>query len=324
MKIKEQKDYFKYIYLLLVLSLILCACQSEKKKENTVEAAVENSVKGKEIFDFVKNGQMGREIAEKGRENLDFVKSDKEERLHSLAGMLSDQLMDAVSLICGGVSKESDFNFVIDMGGEDGEYLVTAQLCEVDQDMVMEGVQCGYEDGAIKISVWKSSNTREPIQTMVKYVEKFHYENGFQGKYEILDANFDGHMDFAWLCHSGNQPLYYYLWIWNEEEQRFVEEPVYNEISCPVVDADRQVIFGWSRSSAADDGDSTFYRWIGGKLICVRKISVWQEFGTEHFIMTVEDNMDGEMVEIYRSKFKGFYEFDAEREKWSDLDYYGE
>lgn len=56
----------------------------------------------------------------------------------------------------------------------------------------------------------------------------------------------------------------------------------------------------------------------------MRKISVWQEFGTEHFIMTVEDNRDGEMVEIYRSKFKGFYEFDAEREKWSDLDYYGE
>jgi hypothetical protein len=322
MKIKEQKNYFKYTYLLFALSLILCACQSEKEKETAPEVEMENIVNKQEIFDFVKNGQTGREIAEKGRKNLESVRSVKGERSVQLTGMLSDQLIAAASLVREGVLK-SDFGFVIDTGGEDGEYLITARLCEVDKDTVMEGVQCWYEDEAIKISVWKSLDTSEPMQTMVKYVERFHYEDGVQGNYEILDANFDGYMDFAWLCHSGNQPRYYYLWIWNEEEQKFVEEPVYNEISCPVMDADGQIILGWSRNSAADDGDSTFYRWIDRKLTCVRKISVWQEFGAEHFIMTVEDNMNGEMVEVYRGEFKE-YEFDAEREKWSDLNYYEE
>lgn len=98
MKIKEQKNYFKYTYLLFALSLILCACQSEKEKETAPEVEMENIVNKQEIFDFVKNGQTGREIAEKGRKNLESVRSVKGERSVQLTGMLSDQLIAAASV----------------------------------------------------------------------------------------------------------------------------------------------------------------------------------------------------------------------------------
>ncbi|MDE7297673.1 MAG: cytochrome P450, partial [Lachnospiraceae bacterium] len=192
-----------------------------------------------------------------------------------------------------------------------------------DDIMDTSGAQCWYDNGAIKFSVWNPADMSEPIQIVCKYVETYHYQ-GSPLQYKVLDANFDGYTDFAWICHSGNQPIFYYLWLWDEEQKRFVEEPAYHDISSPVADADKEIIYGWSRSSAASDGCSTLHKWIDGHLLCVRHIEVWREIHADNYTMTVEDWVDGEMIEIYRAEFPSPEEFDPERSKWLDPDYHGE
>lgn len=217
--------------------------------------------------------------------------------------------------------------FVIHTGGEAGEMFVTAQPCGPDDPMELSGAQCWYKDEfdgkAMRFSVWGLDNMSEPLQTMCKYVEEYHYRKAGSYQHETVDANFDGYMDFAWLCHSGNQPMFFYLWLWDEGQQKFVEEPAYNEISSPILFADKQLIYGWSRSSSAGDGLTTIHKWLDGKLVCVRQIFVWNEYGEDDYNLTVEDLIGGELVEVYRTKLPGFREFDAEREKWENLDYHG-
>ncbi|MDE7210718.1 MAG: hypothetical protein K2O03_04645, partial [Lachnospiraceae bacterium] len=230
----------------------------------------------------------------------------------------------ASDLLQNGIPEGTISAFVIRAGSEAKEMFVTAQPCGADDVMDTTGAQCWYDNGAIKFSVWNPNDMGKPIQTMCKYVEQYHYQGAFSGQYQMVDANFDGYMDFSWICHSGNQPIFYYLWLWDEEQGKFVEEPAYNEISSPVVDAKKKIISGWSRSSAATDGTSTFHKWIDGELLCVRHIFVWREIDAKNYIMTVEDRIGGEMVEVYREEFELDWDFIAEREKWLDLDYRGE
>ncbi len=230
----------------------------------------------------------------------------------------------AGDLLQNGIPEGTISAFVIRTGSEAKEMFVTAQPCEADDVMDTADTRYWYTDRAIKFSVWNPNDMGKPIQTMCKYVEQYHYQGAFFGQYQMVDANFDGYMDFSWICHSGNQPRFYYLWLWDEKQGKFVEEPAYNEISSPVVDAKKKIISGWSRNSAATDGTTTFHKWIDGELLCVRNIFVWREIDANNYIMTVEDRIGGEMVEVYREEFELDGDFIAEREKWMDLDYHGE
>lgn len=56
----------------------------------------------------------------------------------------------------------------------------------------------------------------------------------------------------------------------------------------------------------------------------MRHIFVWREIDSDNFIMTVEDRVEKEMMEVYRAESEVDWDFIAKREKWMDLDYHGE
>ena len=209
--------------------------------------------------------------------------------------------------------------FLVDTNGKLGTLLVTVE----------RGEQV-YDGCSTTLSVWDPQEMDKPIQEMEKttyYVLHWHEE---------LDANFDGYMDFSYMYAMGNQPNYWYLWIWDEEAGQFVEEPEYSTISGPRVDPETQVIDGWARNSAGGDGVTTFHRWEDGELVCIRRIEtgydyenrVYDNYETSVFAswIRVEDRIDGELTEVYYRYYapdEGT-SFFSERMNWEDLDYHGE
>lgn len=201
--------------------------------------------------------------------------------------------------------------FLVDTGGELGTLLVTVEQA---QEALPEEFY-----SLARLFVWNPASMDRPIQMMET-------ETVTCGGEMLLDVNFDGHQDITYLWGSGVQAEYYNCWIWSEEQGRFVEEPTYADISSPWVDSETQTIVGWNRNSAAGDGVSTFYKWIDGQLVCVRRIEVWCQFLEDVTSeITVWDRHDGELTEIYHTEFPpGSYAYFDERAKWENLDYHGE
>lgn len=201
--------------------------------------------------------------------------------------------------------------FLVDTGGALGTLLVTA-------DRGADG-EFGYP---VLFQIWDPENGELPIQTFE--IGPFYYV--FQ-HFIVVDANFDGYQDFGYMYAMGNQPTFWYYWLWDEETGLFVEEPVLGEISDPYFDQETQVISGWARDSAAGTGVNTFHRWIDGELICVRRIEaffsgeeIWRQV-----LLTVTDWDNGTYLEVFQKEYpiESIDWFD-ERTKWENLNYHGE
>ena len=211
--------------------------------------------------------------------------------------------------------------FLVDTGGKLGTLLVTAELGEQDRDTE-------FGDYHTTLSVWNPGDMDAPLQTMAVLVEDMAF-----GHHEVVDANFDGYVDFSVLYNMGNAARYWYLWVWDEGAGQFVEVPEYAHISSPRCDPETGIIDGWARSSGAGDGVTTFHRWEEGKLVCVRRIEMWWEpdegIMTEEEIavfpmhITVEDRVDGKLSEVYAGAVAPGEDYLLERAKWEDLDYHG-
>ncbi len=204
--------------------------------------------------------------------------------------------------------------FLVDTGGRMGTLLVTTELVPYE-----EPSELFYHQ---QFSIWDPANPAQPIQIQEIDLETVHY-----GYYQVLDVNFDGYQDFTYLFAMGVQVELYHCMIWDEELGRFVEEPVYAEIPSPNVDPETETISGWSRNSAASDGTTPIYKWIDGELTCVRKIETFRkEWNADSpMVLTVEDRIDGELTEVFRTEFPaGSEEHIWERIKWEDLNYHGE
>lgn len=213
--------------------------------------------------------------------------------------------------------------FLVDTGGKLGTLLVTAEKGERIPESELG-------DFAVTLSVWNPRDMEAPLQTMETEVEDWCF-----GSHETVDANFDGHMDFSVLYFMGNQPNYWYLWVWDEEAAQFAEVPEYTEISSPRCNPETEVIDGWARNSGAGDGTTTFHRWEDGKLVCVRRIETWwwepedtilteEELTVFLYGIKVEDRIDGELAQVYYKEFPPGEDFFDERAKWEHLDYHGE
>lgn len=215
--------------------------------------------------------------------------------------------------------------FLVDTGGKLGTLLVTAELGEQDRDTE-------FGDYHTTLSVWNPGDMDAPLQTMAVLVEDMAF-----GHHEVVDANFDGYVDFSVLYNMGNAARYWYLWVWDEGAGQFVEVPEYREISLPRRNPETEIIDGWARNSGAGDGVTTFHRWENGKLVCVRRIEtgydyengvVEFEMGNEvtHFPswIKVEDRVGGELAEVYYKEFPPKEDFFDEQAKWEHLDYHGE
>ncbi len=176
-------------------------------------------------------------------------------------------------------------------------------------------------DGTLNtFSVWSKDDLTTPIQQMeADAYQVFHWR-------DVVDANFDGYMDFGYMYAMGNQPTYWHYWIWNEAKGRFIQEPEFGQISDPDFDEETGIISGYARNGfAGAAGIHTFHQWIDGKLVCVRRIETYPYGGDtlNEIRLTVEEPVDGTLTEIFRLDADVGTAFD-ERQKWCDLSYHGE
>ena len=187
----------------------------------------------------------------------------------------------AQELLEGQTIDDTHDAFLVDTGGRLGTLLVT-----------VEQYQDGYERYGL-FEVWNPHNMAQPIQREIKPLD-------LVGSHLTEDANFDGYGDLGYLYAMGNQPNYWYFWLWDEEQGRFIEEPAFADISEPVFDQEKQLVYGWARSSGASTGLNTTHRWIDGKLICVRRIETELDAstGVESVFLSVEDWIVGTQVEM--------------------------
>lgn len=197
--------------------------------------------------------------------------------------------------------------FLVDTGGELGTLLITVELENSTGSSFM-----------LHFSVWDPAHMETPIQTMTKNSDCFH-------SHEIMDANFDGYMDFGYVFSMGNMPYYEHLWIWDEPHQQFVNVPEFDEISVPELISETETIYGFNRGSSGGTGLHTFHQWVDGHLICVRQIEIETSIPHEAVCMSIRDRIGTELVEIYHEDFSqdssGWH--DAEM-VWHDLNYHGE
>lgn len=215
--------------------------------------------------------------------------------------------------------------FLVGTEGKLGTLLVTAEKGERDEELW---------EYPLRFAVWNPADMGQPIQEM----EKTTFDAVTFHLHTELDANFDGYMDFSYMYAMGNQPNYWFLWIWDEDAGQFTEVPEYAEISEPRCNPETEIIDGWARHSGGGDGLTTFHRWEDGELVCIRRIEtgyddenrVYDNYGTSVFAswIRVEDRIDGELTEVYYRYYppeeEGDGDFFPEREKWENLDYHGE
>lgn len=212
--------------------------------------------------------------------------------------------------------------FLVETGGKLGTLLVTAEKGEQDKDTELGGYRT-------TLSVWNPQDMDKPVQTMAVLVDDLAF-----GHHEVVDANFDGYMDFSCLYLMGNGASSSFLWVWDEGIGQFVEVPEYREISFPRCNPETEVIDGFARSSGASDGTTTFHRWEGGQLVCIRRIETWwepdEEIMTEEettvhpMHITVEGRIDRELTQVYSTILDPGEDYLSERAKWENLDYHGE
>lgn len=120
--------------------------------------------------------------------------------------------------------------FLVDTGGRLGTLLVTAELTAAYKD------EFGTQD--ITFAVWDPADPAQPLQTFTEEVML-----GIAPEYhQVVDANFDGFLDFGYLFHAGNQPCYYHFWLWNEQQREFTYCAPMVEISAPAFDEERQLV----------------------------------------------------------------------------------
>lgn len=219
--------------------------------------------------------------------------------------------------------------FLVPTGGRLGTLLVTAELEERGPNPDPEWEPW---ENPVYLSVWNPGDMGEPIQRMDAVADGLMF-----GEHEVVDANFDGYVDFSVLYNMGNAARCWYLWVWDEGAGQFVEVPEYREISLPRCNPETGIIDGWARNSGGGDGVTTFHRWEDGELVCVRRIETGYDYenGVVEFEVSnevthfpswikVEDRMDGELAQVYYQEFSPGESFFAEQEKWESLDYHGE
>lgn len=209
--------------------------------------------------------------------------------------------------------------FLVDTGGRLGTLLVTVERGEQN----LEEEFGGY---FTTLSVWNPQKMDSPIQTMEIEVGGWAF-----GHHNVVDANFDGHQDFGYLwfmgAHSSESWDY---WFWNEKQGEFAWASEFCDegISSPSFNAEDKTVSNLMRYSGAGDGVSTIYKWVDGKLVCMRKIedepTGWTDYNSP-WILTVKDRINGELTEVFRKEYPwdpGEY-FEV-RGKWEDINYHGE
>lgn len=199
--------------------------------------------------------------------------------------------------------------FLVDTGGKLGTLLIMVESEEF--ELPEHGL-------LLHFSVWNPAHMDAPIQMFTK-------DSACFGWHEVMDANFDGYMDFGYTFYMGNMPYYEHLWIWDEAQWQFINVPEFDEISVPVLIEETETIYGYNRSSAGGTGLHTFHQWKDGHLTCMRQIKIEGSIPHKAVCMSIQDWNGTEMVEIYHEDFShDSYGWHDAQKVWYNLDYHGE
>lgn len=202
--------------------------------------------------------------------------------------------------------------FAVDTGGSLGELLVALEWDD-------EGELFPDAPFTLRFTVWDPLEPDQPLQTLTM---EDCYEFGPFG--QVVDANFDGYMDFGYPYSLGASNAYYWFWLWDEEQGQFVEAPELADLSRPWFDAETQTVSSSTHSSAVSSGQG-FYRWEEGELVLIRSVAIDGPAEDGSLVLTVKDRAGGVLTQVYHESFMPEEEeliFD-EAARWSDLDYHG-
>ncbi|WP_105616461.1 XAC2610-related protein [Vallitalea okinawensis] len=147
----------------------------------------------------------------------------------------------------------------------------------------------------------------------------------------IVDANFDGNLDFYYIDNRGNANYYCRFWIWDIQTESFVESYELNELSIPQFYEETKIVSAFWRDSAVSS-ETRYYKYIDSKLTSIRYFDIGypfeNEYGEHLHTLRVEDFIDGELVEVFNKDTLVTEEFSGEIYdeffRWWDLNYYGE
>ncbi|MCI9402428.1 MAG: hypothetical protein HFF04_01985 [Oscillospiraceae bacterium] len=204
--------------------------------------------------------------------------------------------------------------FTVPTGGRLGTVLVTV---EMEKD--------GEDEYTSILSVWEASNLTEPIQTIER-------EGVTTRSHKLVDANFDGYIDFCYTWLFGVKNDNSGLYVWNEEQGQFMPEKEF--LGDLVIDEEEKRIYNYS-NGAGSSGTAEIFRWEDMQLVLAREIKLLYpetlEDGTIKQESVVEDPINGEWREVYREicytpdeaavLMNAFYDGTL---PWYDLSYHGE
>ncbi len=201
--------------------------------------------------------------------------------------------------------------FEVPTGGKLGTVLVTVEVKD--------------EKPISTVSVWNTSDLEVPIQTIET-------EGVTTYRHELVDANFDGYMDFVYTWFSAAKNNDSGLYTWDEEQGHFV--PKKDFIGDLVIDGEKNRIYIYT-SGAGPSGTAKIFRWENEELVLKRLIRFLYpetlEDGTIRQEIVVEESADGEWREIYREAYHTPDEIAAVMDAyydgtllWYDLNYHGE
>lgn len=91
--------------------------------------------------------------------------------------------------------------------------------------------------------------------------------------FALEDLNFDGYLDIRlYDAMNGNYKAEYLYFVWDNASQNFKIDRRFNELSLPVFDQEKKLIYTTERGSAADHYYGT-YQYIGGNLVLIETYS---------------------------------------------------
>lgn len=191
-------------------------------------------------------------------------------------------------------------------------------------ETVLVTVEMKGEKPISTVSVWDTSDLEVPIQTIETEGVTTH-------RHELVDANFDGYMDFVYTWFSGAKNNDSGLYVWNEEQGHFV--PKKDFIGDLVIDGEKNRIYIYT-SGAGPSGTAKIFCWENKELILKRIIDFLYpetlEDGMIQQEIAVKDIVDGAWREVNRETYHTPDEIAAVMDAyydgtllWYDLDYHG-
>lgn len=149
----------------------------------------------------------------------------------------------------------------------------------------------------IKAKIFDKKDNSTPIQT-------FEHEGiiGLAQRYIIEDVNFDGYNDFYYVYFNAPN-VNYVIWVWNPQKNMFEESSDLEDLYNISFDKEKEVVEDYIKG-VAGTGSHNYYKYIDGKLKCIRSfdsVNIYNtdgEINDEYKKLICKDWIDGELKTV--------------------------